>query len=257
MSRSYDKSVIRAFILLFAALLCVILCTFVFAPLEMATVTNILYKDSPIPALYYYLRKILETVYLFLLFSVVAFAEYFWHGNKPCRNAFIAIVGTIACFRWILNFIASAVFSGVVNFGKEILVTLAYALLDIALIAVVYVAALVFCKKHYERAESLKKAKRRLSGIEYNERAEVYPFNSFLSLKNPVLTPFLIGAAVYTAFLLISRIFYDVSFGAPSGIAEVFSIIFGYAGDILTGALCYVLCYFSAIFLFAQNDKIE
>ena len=257
MSRSYDKSVIRAFILLIAALICAILCAFVFAPLEMATVTNILYKDSLIPAICYYLRKILEAVSLFLLFGLVAFSEYFWYNNKPCKNAFLALAGTVACFKWILNFLASAVFSGVVNFARELFVTLIYALLDVALIAVVYVAGALLCKKHYERAESLKKAKRRLSGIEYSERAEVYPFNGFLSFKNPILFPALIGSAVYTAFLLISRIFYDVSYGAPSGTAEVFSIIFGYAGDLLTGALCYVLCYFSAIFLFAQNDKIE
>jgi hypothetical protein len=257
MSRSYDKSVIRAFIILIAATLCAVLCAFVFAPLEMSTVTNILYKDSPIPALCYYLRKFLEAVSMFLLFGLVAFSEYFWHGNKPCKNAFLALAGVVACLKWMLNFIASAVFSGVVNFTRELFVTLIYALLDIALIAVVYVAATIMCKKHYERAESMKKAKRRISGIEYNERAEVYPFISFLSLKNPIQFPALIGAAVYTAFLLISRMLYDVSFGAPSGASEVFSIIFGYAGDILTGALCYVLCYFSAIFLFAQNDKIE
>ncbi len=257
MSRSYDKSVIRAFILLAIATLCIVLCTFVFAPLEMSTVTNILYKDSPLPALFYYLRKILETIYLFLLFSLVSFSEYFWHSNKSRRNAFLALAGSVACLRWILNFIASAIFSGVVNFLKELGVTIAYALLDIALISVVYIIATVLCRKHYERAETLKRAKRRLSGIEYDERAEVYPFNSFLSSTNPVLFPLLIGSALYTVFLIISRIYYDFSFGTPDGVAEVFSIIFGYTGDILTGALCYVLCYFSAIFLFAQNDKIE
>jgi hypothetical protein len=255
MSNSYDKSVIRAFILLIAVTVCIILCTFVFAPLEMSTITNILYKDSPIPAIFSYLRKIFETVYIFLLFSLVAFSNYFWNSNKPCRNAFLIISYGIALFRWILNFIATAIFSGVVDFGEEIKITLIYALLDIALIAVVDVTSRIFCKKHYERAASLQKAKRRISGIEYSERAEVFPFVSFISLKNPALFPMLVGAIVYTAFLLFSRIYYDVFFGSPNDALEILSMIFGYAGDFLTGGLCYVLCYFSAIFLFANSQS--
>lgn len=257
MSRSYDKSVIRAFIILIISTLCAVLCTFVIAPLEMATITNVLYKDSPIPAIFHHLRKIFESLSLFFLFGLVAFSEYLWYNNKPRRNAFIALAGTVACLKWILNFVASAVFSGIVNFARELGVTLSYALLDIALIAVVYAVGAKLCKTHYTRAELLKKAGRRISGIEYDERAEVYPFNNFFCLFNPVLFPSFIGSAVYTVLLLISRLVYDIFWGAPTGALEVLSMIFGYAGDIVTGLLCYVICYFSAIFLFAQNDKRE
>ena len=127
----------------------------------------------------------------------------------------------------ISPFSSTAIFSGVLDFDDEIEITLVYAALDIALIAVVDVTSRIACKKHYDRAASLRKAKRRISGIEYNERDEVFPFVSFISVKNPVLFPMFVGSIVYTAFLLFSRIYYDVFFGTPNDAREILSIVFG------------------------------
>ena len=255
MSRFFSKPDSRVVLLLLVSLLCALLCTCVFAPLEISTVTNILYKDSPIPALFYYARKLFEIIHILLLFAIVSFAEYFFYNDRVKRITPSLCAVLIVIIKWTFNFIATAVFEGISNPGAEIAVTVIYALLDVALLAVIYISAHFICSKHYSHAAELQKAQRRLGQSDFNERRTVYPFSSLLPKKNPVTLPVFIGMSVYTASLVVSRIIYDISFGFSGEVSDIVDIIFGYTSDLLTGIIGYAFCYFLLIFLFSSEER--
>ena len=255
MSRFFSKPDSRVVLLLLVSLLCALLCTCVFAPLEISTVTNILYKDSPIPALFYYARKLFEIIHILLLFAIVAFAEYFFYNNRVKRITFPLFAALIIIIKWTFNFIATAIFEGIANPGEEIAITFIYAFLDVALLAVIYISAHFLSSKHYAHAAELEKAQRRLGIADFNERRTVYPFASLLPKKNPVTLPIFIGMSVYTASLVVSRIIYDISFGFSGEASDIVDIVFGYTSDLLTGIIGYVFCYFLLIFLFSSEER--
>ncbi len=69
--------------------------------------------------------------------------------------------------------------------------------------------------------------------------SDLYPFKRIYSPKNPVQCCALIIGIIRSAAKVISRIIYDIDYGAPEDFGEVITMAIYYCSDILIGVIFY------------------
>ena len=69
-------------------------------------------------------------------------------------------------------------------------------------------------------------------------------FDKLYSSQNPLMSSALLVATVIAAINLISRIIFDIGYGAPVDVIDLLWMMAGYASDIISGAIVYVISFF-------------
>lgn len=253
-NRTGSKKPNKTLIILSFAVVCILIYTFAVVPSYISTSKNVIYSDSLIPLLLFILKNILEAVISSLLIAFTVYGIYIENSHKTNgERALIPFFGFFASvilllFKFGLN-IFSAIISGDSPEFSDILLGLIDPLTEIVILLVVTLVADNLTKKHFVRARELKKASKYVSGVLYDERDTVYPFKSFLDLKNVILCPIFIGVIILTFTILIQRIITDIGLGAPTHFDEVKEMVIYYLCDIIEGIITYTAAYFAASFL--------
>ena len=240
-SRGKSRTVI--IIILSAAAAALLLCA-VTNPLYTVFITDVAYSDTILPPIFFLLSKLLEAAFAALAASAaLTVTAYSKTGGRKASLLFIPVAAVIL-FKHSLNLLVTLMLGGFDSYTSD---DLSYTLLGAGTdIFIVFAAAVampmtdaLLC-----RNAALKKAYSTKGGKEYSLLDGLYPFDGFLALKNPVLA----GAGVFSLgiflSLAVSRIIYDISYGAPESAAGYIDIAAGYLTDILTGAAVYTAVYF-------------
>lgn len=74
-----------------------------------------------------------------------------------------------------------------------------------------------------------------------SDLSDFFPFQRIYSKKNPAQTCILCIAVIRSAVKIISRIIYDIDYGAPEGFGEVVTMAVYYCSDLLIGVIFYAL----------------
>lgn len=263
MSRSFRSklsSIGKHWLILISAFLCILLYTCVIAPAYISTVKDVVYVNSVLPLVLSILKTLFETLISAILIAFTVYSIYIENTHKyKGEQALIPFYGfwasaILILIQYILNAISSLISGELTEisdvFGFSALFT---PLVDIIIILVVALIANSMSKTHFIRAHQLRKASKYVPGSLYNERTDVYPFGSFISLKNIILRPVFIGSLIMVSLLLVQRIITDIGLGAPTKISEVNEMVFYYLFDIMQGVVAYTASYFTVSFLL--NDK--
>lgn len=213
----------------------------ILVPLNTHFGSNIVYAGTMLLELTELLYEIIE-----LLAYAYAFAALintrFCFGLRGAFCIFWIYLGA-ALFRYVSIFLISGYMSGInmSNLWLELLFLLAYVLLDATQMIVVFVGAHLLCLT-YERVFTVRAKAQAARGEPVKDKcAYVVPYGGTLSMKNPLQASAVLCGIVILLARVIGRIIYDVSYGAPTGAADVAWMVFYYLGDITVSVLCCAL----------------
>jgi hypothetical protein len=217
----------------------IILVSFVLGPIFSRLDSNTLTKDSIWTDLIYYAIRIITFAVYPLIISLTVYSVFRFglNGNK----AALALPLVCTLIRYSVDLIINLFTKSIAS--VSLISTLVYTLIDFAIIFITAIFAENRITPQIEADKIRAKASRNLN-IDY-QAPKYLPFSSMFDMKNPVLLSSVVGSGCFTALNLISRIRYDIAFGAPASFTDGFGMMLAYLGDITIGALTY----FAVIFL--------
>jgi hypothetical protein len=214
---------------------------FVLVPLGTLFGSDIAYAGTMLLEITEMLYEIIE-----LLAYVLAFATLintrFCFGTSGGLQVFGIYVGA-AAFRYVSIFLVSWKMNGVKvsQLGLELLFLLAYILLDVTQMTVALISTHLFCQK-YERIFNVRQKALVARGEPVEDKLlYVVPYGGTVSGTNPLQISSIACGVIIMISRLVSRIIYDVSYGAPTSGADIAWMIFYYLGDITVSVLCCAL----------------
>ena len=77
-----------------------------------------------------------------------------------------------------------------------------------------------------------------------NKENDVAEFNKLYSRNNALHRSALCVAVVISAIKLISRMVFDIGYGLPDGMTDLLWMVAGYASDLLSGVIVYLISIF-------------
>ncbi|MBO4790773.1 MAG: hypothetical protein J5592_00675 [Clostridia bacterium] len=223
-------------------------------PLYIVFTSDIVYLQTILPTLFGILSDLFDNMISAVLIAVAAAAAYLFRsagdGQSKKRTAgirYLILPCGIIFLKSLLNFLATLVLQGFVTFETADLVfTLVNCATEWLILAVAFIVSSALTRARLERTSRLARAYA-TQGRDYpGERAEVYPFRGFFSVKNPVLSGILWASLTLLLPLVISRLIYDISLGAPADIDEAAAIPIGYLSDLFWSFLVYTAGFFTA-----------
>lgn len=219
-------------------LLQIVLVGIIINPIYMSLSTNIIYKETVLPELLYYLRQFILYIAYPAVFSLIIYSVYRFSlsGNKWAL--ILPLIGT-----FIKNFTNFAV--DIINgsaYDDSMLVSITiYILIDIIQIATV---ALVSEKLITVKLEADRIKKKASASLDVKCEEKTYlPFSSLVDRSNPVLVSAFIGSALMAAIQIVSRIRYDIFEGVDE-IRDVIDMILYYTMDIATAVVTFLIIVF-------------
>ncbi len=223
-------------------------CLYCFAlvPLGNMYANDVQYMNTVLPTVIEYIYDLVEIAAIALAYAVSIYSIYRYGVGRIGAPA--VIFSSVTLFKYVVNvfmtwkdvgFDASNLWSDI----RSILVPMFFELLQYF---VVLLIAYKILSAYLDMVDKKRKADKRLGAKPSGEG--IYPFRSFVDLKNPMIKGAFWAGVIVAATKVAQRILYDVlytvMFGIPQ-LSEVPGMIIYYFSDIL----CGVACYFTVIWL--------
>jgi len=232
------------------ALVITVLSSLILAPLYTATVTNIVWAVTWIPALISLVLDLLEIATYVLCYPIIIYAFY----RLPTKKA---TVPTLCFFgvmvlRYLINLIITWVQNKAVA-GDDLTSILLYLIMEgIQLLLVVLLSTTAI--RHFFRETAVAdKAFLQLGQAAPSMHDRVFPFTKILNLQNPLQNAALRVGVLLSASKLLTRVLYDISMGVPMGMVDWAWAILYYLSDLLIAVIFYAV----ALLLLQKLDQKE
>ena len=176
-------------------------------------------------------------------FFVCAIYRYEFRSSVPFLASYVLLT---ALYR-VASLFFELLFSGAIG-PDDVSSAIVYFVLDI-LIATLVVVISCFDFKHYRAY--LKKWLKMKRLVDENATAPaLYPFEKVFSKSNPLQVCAMKIAVLLSAFKIISRIIFDLYYGAPTTLSEALIMVVYYLSDLLLGVIAYttMLAIFARLF---------
>ncbi|MCQ2428509.1 MAG: hypothetical protein MJ137_08995 [Clostridia bacterium] len=246
---------------LIAAVLTVVL-TCAVHPIYIGLVSDVVYAGGILPVIVGIVADILEYGVTALLLATACCSVYVETVDtapapKSAKYLHIVIL-SVPVLRGILTIVSTAVHEGPATLDvSDYLSTSLVVIIDIVIHILAVFVTRYYSKLHILRRLEVRKACRVL-GREYDgDHAGAFPFKSFISFRNPVLSGLIYAAIAILAQLVISRLIYDIQLGAPESADELIEIPLGYLEDIVWAFLTYTATFFTSVFYIKKAIETE
>lgn len=235
--------------LLAVYILTVILVSFVLGPIFSKLDSNTLTQGSIWTTLIYYVIKIINFMIYPIVISLTIYSVYKFTlgGNK----AVLAISLACTLVRYSVDIFINLFSESVTS--VSLLSTIIYTLIDFVIIFVTAMFAENLITPRIEADKIQAKASKVLNAS--YEQKTYLPFPSLFDMKNPVLLSALIGSISFTVLQIISRIRYDIMFGAPQSITDGLGMVLAYLGDIVLGAVTFLIIVFLLLSYLPKDEN--
>ena len=220
--RAKKRTLLLAVCLFGISLFYAVVCT----PISLLVSSDILLSDTALPLLLDVLMLLCNYLFYWIAFSVTLYGIY-RTGLGACKGVF-AVYACAVLFRYSANMTAGFFVIGFptsdVFFRKHFPYLLIDIVLDLVLIALV---AFVVCKIQKKQKDfAMEKA---------------FPIVKLFDRKSMFLHSVICVAAIPAAVQLISRVIYDISYGAPTSIIDLLWMIVSYASDVANLFIGYLV----------------
>ena len=194
--------------------------------------------------------NVLNLVAFFSCYAITIFCIYKFKMKKTFTVVAVFSAATVA--KYLLNLVSEFFIFGTVPTSSEdlkaaITSVVVNILVELVQYALVTLIAYRILHKHARFAAIARKNAEKL-GRKYDERDNVFPFASLISQKNPLQRSAFYTAATVTCILLVQRLFFFIwsllNLGGITGAADLLWSVAGFVGDVLFGALGYLLMLF-------------
>ena len=85
--------------------------------------------------------------------------------------------------------------------------------------------------------------------------SDVYPFRKFYSKGNPVQRCLLIIGIILASLKVLSRVIFDIDYGAPESFEECLVMAVYYLSDLLIGLIFYLIASFILSRIFQEKSR--
>ena len=214
-------------IVLFYAIVC--------TPVYLWICSDVLIADTALPLLWDTLMSVFNYLFYWIALATLLYALIRW-GIAESKPLFISLA-VLSAVRYFANYVAARFvlrFQSINDFfADDLLYILLDVVFDLALMAAAVFLMYTVLKNtlSYEASEGERTA----------FLSRHLPIGSMLDLKNPITKASMYAALVPAAFKLLSRLIYDFSYGAPTGLVDLLWMISSYVLDLLAVLVGYVL----------------
>lgn len=207
------------------------------SPIYIQVSSDILYANSFLPDILGYAVNLLDIIFAAAQYSAVIVSFLLFGAVSYRRAVKLICIGATVTYR-ILNQAVESLTDGT-DFISGLRITLLYLILEVLeFYAVVFVASL-FCCEAVKRFSMLRTASRRLGDTEYDWTSEICPYHGIISKSNPVQMCAAVSAAIFMFLKIVSRLIYDLNYGAPDNTSQIIQMVVGYTSDIVGGILIF------------------
>ena len=225
-------------LLLALAMFYALICT----PVYILSSTNIMISTTAFPIIWDFVQYLVQFSYFWIAFAFVIYLSV-RYSMKDAKMLLLIFAGCSAGRYFLSLLVGYAMLAG--SSGWDALSSdLLYMLLDILGdwlqmgLAVLLVYLFVMRKKKSDQAISLH-------------------FPSLLCFSSPVLLCVLCVSFLPSISSLLSRVNYDLFFGAPQSAADLLWMIFYYCGDVLSGVIGYLVIFLLITQLYLKDEEAK
>jgi hypothetical protein len=194
-----------------------------------------------------------------LALYAVAFSFFVWaihqYGFRTSFPFFISYA-VLTAARRILALLLELIFAGAVGADDFVSIGI-YFVFDLLTVAVVLTVIAYEFQKYNSYLIEWKKVQRDLGN--HQDAPILCPFEKLFSRANPLQVCALKVSILLSAVKIVSRIIFDVFYGAPTSISDLLIMIIYYLSDILIGVLVYaaMLWIFGLLYKETSANKNE
>ena len=221
--------------------LCVILTTlvlfglscFLLSPLYVSLSSNIVYSDSFITDLVNLINNIFYIAVYAICFSAFIYSVYKCTARRSVSLVIVYCVAVL--LRYMANVVVQTFTDGVFPMLEDLYPTLLAYLFDlITAFAVLLIAHLSIKEIHTAKTSR-----------------SYLPFDKLYTSSNPLQKASLLTGILLASIKVLTRVVYDIGYGAPTSILDLLRMIVYYLSDVL---ICVVI-YLVSLLLIMYFDK--
>lgn len=238
------------------SLLLIVLTSCVLSPIYMQIGNDVVYMYTFLPIILDYAILLFETMYLALIFAGVAYSAYAINNGTEKKIPNIVYPLSLIFVKHALNLLVSSIIDSYIDITFDLPVTFILMCVDALIIAVVWIIANHKSILHFTKVKKIMKAAKYLDTAEYDNALDIFPFNGFINLKNPIIFAIFIGAIISTGSMIIQRLYADIFvLGVPGSIFEIAEMFIAYIFDLLLGLAGYTTSYLAVTYIFLREEK--
>ena len=216
--------------------------------------TNIILYTSVLPEILKMLIDLLETGIYAICFSLLLFSAFFRHENAPMLPLLFTYLGAIT-FRRICDLAGVLILYGSLD-SLDLTYAVVYILLDAALALVVFFLARSGATAFYRSQALAMKKEMLFKDADVHISFEgIHPFRKIVNTKNFIQLRILIISLILAGIKVLSRLVYDIDYGAPADLGEFFTMVIYYLSDLFLAVVFYALAVLILNKLFRQKQK--
>ncbi len=192
------------------------------------------------------LTNILECAIYGIAYAYLIYATYkFPDGGL---SPFVLVYFSSVLFKYIANYLVTWITDTGMS-ASYLIENLSYILIYTAMeLAQAGLVLLItyFTMRTYHRfiSRQIQIAKNIPGGQEITTRTYVFPITKLFSLQNPLQKCAFLSGAMVSAFKIVSRLIYDISYGWPTSVVDALWMITYYMFDLFVGfAVCLLITY--------------
>lgn len=216
--------------------------------------TDELLYVSVLPEVLNLLIDLTEMAIYALCFSIFLFAAFHKHDGAPALTVLWIYLGALL-FRRLCDLFGVLILFGSLD-SLDLTYAAVYFLLDVALALVVY-----FLGQRKARRFLLGQLTAPSSSALFKDTSPrlstsaLHPFRRFFDSSNPLQGHLAVVAIILAGIKILSRVLYDIDYGAPEDFTEILIMAVYYLSDLILAVVFYVLSVLVLNCLFRRQSK--
>lgn len=226
---------------------------FVLSPLYTYMCADILFAATAMPEIIEIIIDITDIVTYALCFATIVYS-IFKFSLKGSVSMLVSY-GIAVFLKYSANLVVTFIFDGSVSPSSAVYVLLYFALDMIILLTVALSTASIF-RKYNEKRNITKKANNALGKATPSIEEELFGGNKLFVRANPLHRSALLTGIVLSAIKIVTRILFDIAYGAPTTLADALWMIAYYVSDILIAVIVYAISVYMFTHFNSKEQKV-
>ncbi len=236
--------------LLISSAVFLVLSSLILTPLYIYTCSDVVYLKTVLPEILEIIIDIVDVAAYAVCFATIIYSIFKFSFKKS--TGLIFIYCGYVFLKYLVNLVISSVVDGVFS-PSDIIYVVIYFALDIIIFSIILLISNIFLRRYYERRATVEKANNTLGKKTDSVYDELFAVKKFFSPKNPLQCAALVTGMILSAAKLLSRIRYDIFYGAPTSLADGMWMLTYYVSDILIALIVYAI----SVYMFAHFEGKE
>ncbi|MBQ9086208.1 MAG: hypothetical protein IJY47_03375 [Clostridia bacterium] len=216
--------------------------------------TDIVLYASVLPDAVKILIDLTEIAIYAICFSILLFSAFHVHEGAPGLSL-VWIFLSAVLFRRACDLLGVWLLYGSLD-SLDLTYAIVYVLLDTALTLAAFFLARSKANRYYKKMALTAKANLLFKDASPKLSVDaLYPFRKIVDIKNHLQAHVAALSVILAVIKVITRILYDVDYGAPADFAEVMIMAVYYLSDLFLAVIFYVLSILVLNQLFRYTEK--